>query len=183
MGRPKLLLPWGESTVLHATLAALQGGGVERIVLVTAPGHGLEELAPPPGVELAENPEPASGMLSSVQIGWQTLVEGPTETILICPADLPALRPATVRAMLAAHREHGGPVLPSYHGERGHPLLLPRRWAARIPELDPAIGLRQLLALAASELLRLPVDDPGTVRDVDTPEAYERLRPRSGGDR
>jgi CTP:molybdopterin cytidylyltransferase MocA len=178
MGRPKLLLPWGDATVLDATLAALGGGGVETVVVVAEPGGPLAGWQPPPAVERVENPRPEEGMLSSVVAGWRRLADGPERLLLVCPADLPALQPGTVAALIAAQRSHGGLVVPSLAGRQGHPLLVPWRWARHIPELDPTIGLRQLLALAAGELLRVPVADPGTVRDVDTPEAYEELRPR-----
>lgn len=175
MGRPKLHLPWGEGTVLGATLAALRGGGVERIVVVVAAAPPADPA--PPGVEWAINPAPEGGMLSSILVGWRALAAAAPNPLLVCPADLPALAAATVAGLLAAQRRHGGPVVPTYRGRRGHPLLLDPAWAARIPELDPAVGLRQLLALAADDLLQLPVEDPGAVHDVDTPEDYERLRP------
>lgn len=178
MGRPKLLLPWGATDVLGATLAALQAAGVARIVVVYALDGPLAQWRPPPGVELVANPRPELGMLSSVQAGWQALLAAPPEVLVVCPGDQPGLRPETVKQLLAVQRTHGGIVVPSHRGKRGHPLLVPRRWALRIPELDHQIGLRELLVLGAAEVHRVAVEDPGAVADVDTPDAYERLRPR-----
>jgi CTP:molybdopterin cytidylyltransferase MocA len=69
-GPPKLLLPSARSTVLGSTLAALRHGGAGRIALVCAPGDAeLLRWAPGQGVELALNPDPDRGMLSSIWAG------------------------------------------------------------------------------------------------------------------
>ena len=199
MGRPKLLLPWGQSTVLESTLAALREGGVPTIVVVLAPLGPLAGWLPPPGVRTAVNPEPASGMLSSVLVGLAALaaaggtsarVEGASalsgehvdapasapDPLLVCPADLPALRASTIAALLAAYRERGGVVVPRHGRRRGHPLLIAPRWQARLPEIaHHQTGLRRILELAAGAVHEVPVDDPGSIRDVDTPEDYATL--------
>ena len=38
MGRPKLLLPYRDGTIVGSVVQALRGGGVSTIVLVTSPG-------------------------------------------------------------------------------------------------------------------------------------------------
>jgi len=201
MGRPKLLLPWGESTVLESTLAALREGGVPTIVVVLAPQGPLAGWRPPSGVLTAVNSMPASGMLSSVLVGLAALAadnaasaqvesaaavsDEPThapvaapDPLLVCPADLPALRASTVAALLAAYRERGGIVVPRHGRRRGHPLLISPRWQARMPEIAHyQTGLRRILELAAGAVHELPVDDAGSIRDVDTPEDYTRLVP------
>src|SRR5687767_7060979 len=87
MGKPKLLLPWGQTTVLESTLAALQGGGVEAVVVVLAPDGPLSRWTPPPGVRCAVNPAPAQGMLSSVRAGLEALGAGatsPPDPLFVC---------------------------------------------------------------------------------------------------
>jgi molybdenum cofactor cytidylyltransferase len=180
MGRPKLLLPWGGSTVLESTLAALRGGGVPRILLVIAPAGPLATWEPPAGVCVVVNPDASRGMLSSTLVGLGSLGSdgAAPDPLLVCPADLPALRADTVAALLAAYRSEGGVVVPRHGRRRGHPLLISPIWQARMPELAAREGgLRRLLELAAGAVHELSVDDPGSVRDVDTPQDYEGLRP------
>ena len=176
MGRPKLLLPWGDSTVLESTLAALRDGGVSTNVVVLAPRGPLEEWRPPSGVRTAVNPDPASGMLSSVLVDFAALSAPAPDPLLVCPADLPALRASTVTALLAAYRECGGIVVPRHGRRRGHPLLISPRWQARMPELaHHQAGLRRILELAAGVVHELAVDDPGCIRDVETPRTTPRF--------
>jgi molybdenum cofactor cytidylyltransferase len=221
MGRPKLLLPWGETTVVGAVVAALRGAGVETPLLVLGPADGgpdrpqpgrpdaraagapaagdraarhpagsarlpagsdrLRAWAAAAGIAVAENPRPERGMLSSIQAGVEALGGGAAlarrgEVLLVCPADLPALRAETVRALLAAMQAAAAPLaLPVHGGRRGHPLAIAAHLVPEIARLDPAIGLRELRDRHAGELLALEVEDPGCVADLDTPADYAGL--------
>lgn len=184
MGRPKPLLPFGDTTVLGAVAAALAGGGAREVVVVAAPDdRALARHATRLGLACAVNPDPSRGMLSSVLAGIEALGGAAAlarrgEPLLVCPADLPALAPATVRAVLDALAAGAALALPVHRGRRGHPLGIAPRLAAEIATLDLAAGLRQLLDRHPGELAEIPVDDPGAVDDVDTPDDYRRLRGR-----
>lgn len=215
MGRPKLLLPFGDSTVLVSLLDALREGGVGGALLVLAPAETSEadaalhelaqglardrELAQDWKLHLAINPQPERGMLSTLQAGVAALPPGflddPENTLLVSPADLPALSPETVRKVIEARERTGAqlvvPVMepskesrggatrgaPQRKGRRrGHPLALSPARVREIAGLDPSVGLRQLLQRHADRLLEVPVSDPGTFRDVDRPEDLGELR-------
>jgi molybdenum cofactor cytidylyltransferase len=206
MGRPKLLLPFaGEAygggaggTVIGATLAALAAGGAGRIAVVTRAGdrplrawlrgQAAAEIArrtgqagQEPELVAVVNPHPERGMLSSIVIGLEALggpgAGGGPEPLLVCPADLPELAPATVAAVLDRLAATGaGLAVPVHAGRRGHPLAIAAGLAAEIPGLDPAVGLRQLLERHPDRLAEVPAADPGCVRDLDTEEDYRRLR-------
>jgi molybdenum cofactor cytidylyltransferase len=183
MGRPKLLLPFNGGPLVAGVVNALLGGGVEEIVLVTAPeDEDLRGWARRSGIESTVNPDPERGMLSSVLEGIGFL-GGATElarlgvTLLVSPADLPNLQAETVIALLRRMRESGAPIAePIYQGKRGHPLGVARRLIPEIETLDLDVGLRQIRNRHEAELLEVPVEDAGVVQDVDTPEEYERLQ-------
>ena len=182
MGRPKLLLPYRGSTVVGSLVAALAAGGVGEVVLVVASDRGsLARWGRAAGLTVAVNPDPSRGMLSSVRVGIAALggavaLSPRGAPLLVAPGDLPALRPATVAALLRSFAATAAPLaVPVHRGRRGHPLLISPRLIAEIDRLDPAVGLRQLLARHPGELLRVEVDDPGVLHDVDTSEDYRRL--------
>lgn len=198
MGRPKLLLPLGDGTVLGATLASLAAGGVGRLIVVTrhddralrawlrreaageiATRRALPAL-PTPRVVVAVNPDPERGMLSSVRQGLAALASSELDQpVLVCPADLPALAPETVAAVLAALAPGRVALAVPLHGaRRGHPLAIAADLVPEVFTLDPEVGLRQLLDRHRDDLVEVPVVDAGCVRDVDTPEDYREL----GGD-
>ncbi len=177
MGRPKLLLPVGGTVVVARVVEALRSGGVNRIVLVIAPGDlELASWAGASEVELAVNPDPSRGMLSTVVAGLGQLGEAVPEVLLVAPGDLPWLTSAEVRRLLVAQNERdAGLAVPVFRGRRGHPLAIARRLIAEVLNLDPEVGLRQLLALHPAELCEVESDSPGVLADLDTPEDYQRL--------
>jgi molybdenum cofactor cytidylyltransferase len=181
MGRPKLLLPFGDTTVVGATLRALRCGGVDRVALVIAAGDdALRAWAEVAEVEVAENPRPERGMLSSVHCGLEALggdekLASAGGILLVMPADMPTVDPATVRRLVETARDPASPLtVPVYRGKRGHPLVISASPLRDLANLDPAVGLRQLLERHA--VTELPVDDAGVVTDVDTPAEYQRLQ-------
>jgi molybdenum cofactor cytidylyltransferase len=171
MGRPKLLLPFRDGTVVGSLIRALREGGVSEIFLVIAPGdETLRAWGAEAGVRIAVNPDPERGMLSTILEG--IAVAGDKETLVVCPADLPALLPSTVRTVLA---QQSPLALPSYQGRRGHPLVISPELIPEIRTLHLNVGLRELLDRHPDSLRVVEVDDPGCVRDVDTPEDYQAL--------
>jgi molybdenum cofactor cytidylyltransferase len=202
MGRPKLLLPYETGTVLGAVVAALRAAGAAPIVVVVAAGDAalrdwcgaaagaggaLGEGAGGGGsgaceLTVALNAAPELGMLSSILAGLAALGGADELTrrgapLLVCPGDLPALRPATVAELLRRREAAGaGLAVPVYRGRRGHPLAIAPALIPEVQHLDPSRGLRHLLDLHAGDLLRVESDDPGCVADLDTPKDYERLR-------
>lgn len=180
MGRQKLLLPWQGKTLLDHLVGNLRQGGADRLVLVgRADDAALADWASAAGVDLAVNPDPDRGMLSSVRCGLAALgaeaVAAVAEAVLVCPADHPAVQPATVAAILERLRSGALLAVPRHGGRRGHPLAIAPCLLVEIAGLDPAVGLRQLLERRSRDLAEVPVDDPGVVLDIDTPEDYERL--------
>ena len=182
MGRPKLLLPFGTTTIVAALVAALRAGGASPVVLVTAPGdEELRRTMAAAGCRVAVNPDPERGMLSSIRegiaaLGGARVLADRGEILLVAPADLPALRPATVAELLWRRAAAGAPLaVPTFQGGRGHPLAIAPALLPEIETLDLSVGLRELLDRHATAVLEVPVDDPGAVRDVDTAEDYAGL--------
>src|SRR6185503_3883247 len=79
MGRPKMLLPWGETTVLGCLVAQWQQTGARQITVVVAANDSgitneLDRIGFPREQRIT-NPDPARGMFSSIQAaarwhGW-----------------------------------------------------------------------------------------------------------------
>jgi molybdenum cofactor cytidylyltransferase len=180
MGRPKLLLPFRDGTIVSALAASLRAAGVDPIVLVTAPGdEELRNWAREAGLAVAINPDPERGMLSSIREGIKALTPAQRgEILLVSPADLPNLRAESILHLLRRMEEARAPLAhPTYHGRRGHPLAIAPELIPEIETLDPAVGLRQLRDRHAGSVLEVEVEDAGVVQDVDTVEDYRALTP------
>jgi molybdenum cofactor cytidylyltransferase len=170
----KLLADVGGTPMLARTIRTLLDGGVERIMVVTAPGSALSALAilDDPRVATVVNADPSRGMFSSIQAGIAAAGAN-SDPILVHPGDMPFVQPQTVAAVLAASRI-GDVVTPRYGAKRGHPVALPGHLRVAILSADPASNLSAVLKAAAIDRLELEVDDPGVLRDVDTPQDLSR---------
>ncbi len=185
MGRAKPLLPFGDTTLIGATVSALERGGAHAVIVVTrADDRTLIHWAKEHKIRQVENPAPHRGMLSTIQAGVAVALQLYREpTLLVSPADLPRLKAESVTQVVRALDQTGVALaVPTWRGKRGHPLAIAHRLAGEIAQLDLELGLRQLLTLHAEELVSLPTGDPGVVRDVDTPEDYARLAAQAVGE-
>ena len=187
MGTQKLLLPFGDSTVIGAVVRAALASRADRVLVVlgadrdavreeiervrasgrSGEGHGSDRLG------FTVNDSYASGMLSSVQAGFRAL---PTdaEAAVVMLGDQPFLPCAVVDAVIAAYRDSGrGIVIPVFQGRRGHPALVDMKYRGEVLGLDPAEGLRQLVHAHPDDVREVEAGDADILRDLDTPEDYK----------
>jgi molybdenum cofactor cytidylyltransferase len=179
MGRPKLLLPWHDRTVIEHTLDAWQSGGVTRIVIVVRSDdtqlldivRHSDALAVVPSV-------PPPEMKDSIRLALEQIARQfqPTnaDAWLLAPADLVRLTPRLIDRLLAAYDPaHPMLVAPTAGGRRSHPVLLPWAVAAAVRELPPHEGVDALVNRCAVH--EIPWPDNRIAEDLDTPADYARL--------
>jgi molybdenum cofactor cytidylyltransferase len=80
-----------------------------------------------------------------------------------------------IDAVLDEHRlDHPVAVVPAYGGRRGHPLLLPWRWASSVNQLPIGAGVNQMLN--DIPVRELDWHDCHILEDLDNPRQYAQLR-------
>jgi molybdenum cofactor cytidylyltransferase len=175
MGRPKALLPTGASGLpfVRVICDTLVAAGVSPLVVTRA--ELVESIkAVLPGTTLVVNPEPDRGQLSSLLLGLDAL--GPRDAVLVTLVDLPRFRPTTVAALISTwHRTHAPLVRPVHEGRHGHPAIFGEPLLRALRSADVSLGAKPVIQRFSAEAIEVAVDDPGTVDDIDTPEAYKRL--------
>ena len=120
------------------------------------------------------NPNPIRGPISSLQAGLHGLPPS-AAGVLFAPVDHPLFSSTTVRALIEAFSETGAPlVVPSFDGWRGHPVLFGRALFPELMEPDLPEGARTVVRRYLRDRIQLPVDDPGILADIDTPEDYHK---------
>lgn len=181
MGRPKMLLPWGNSTVIERVITTFLEAGVQDILVVT--GGAREEVERAidayPVRRLYNENHASAEMLSSIQKGLQALPEE-AQSALIGLGDQPQVRGEVVRLVCEAYRQSGaGLIVPSYQMRRGHPWLVARALWSELLTMDASDSPRNFLTRHADEIHYVNVDTDTILADLDTREDYERARPRS----
>ena len=90
---------------------------------------------------------------------------------LIIPADLPLVRPTTLKSVAQALEQRSHEVvLPFFDGRQGHPVAFSADCFAALAALHGDKGAASVVrdARAKNQTLELPVDDEGIVTDIDT---------------
>ena len=182
MGQPKMLLPWGKTTVLGQVIETLRSATIEDILVVTGGAREqVEQIVMHCAIRSTHNPNHASGeMLSSLQAGIRYLAgqERPPDALLLCLGDQPQMEARSVRAVAERfERTRAGIVVPSYQMRRGHPWILARPLWEEVEALSPVGTMREFLNKHAGEIEYVSVDTPSILADLDTPEDYLKSRP------
>lgn len=170
MGTWKMLLPWGDSTVLDCALDNALAF-CDRVILVTG-YRGTELLARyqgTAGISLCHNANYQEGMFSSIQAGAQQLEAG---DFFIVPGDMPLID-SEVYATLWRHRTRRVCLVPEYAAGFGHPVLLPEDMRETLITAAASCNLRQLMIRRGRE--GVPVGTAAIHWDLDTPEHYRCL--------
>jgi len=179
MGRVKQTLPWGDTTIIAEVVRRLQASGLSEIVVVTGAARAEVEAAlAATGARLVFNPDYETGeMARSLQWGLKALPENCLAALAVL-GDQPQIEPEVVQAVVQRWRETQAPVVaPFYQGRRGHPLLFDRALWAELMALPPQANPRQLVQ-AAAQIESVEIEADSILRDLDTPEDYERERKR-----
>lgn len=179
MGQPKMLLKWGQTTVLGHVISTFQQAGIQDIVVVVGGAREqVEEIVNQHRVRSVYNDEHANGeMLLSLQraIEAQSLQ---TRATLIALGDQPQIEEGTVR--LISEKFHSGKsrlIVPSFEMRRGHPWLVARSLWTEILALRPQRSPRDFLKQHAQEIEYVQVQTSSILADIDTLEDYLRSRP------
>jgi len=129
-----------------SALAAALGASGARIVRCTNADDGM-------GASLA------CGVSSAPDAtGW-----------IVALADMPWVSPEAIARIAAAIAEGAPVAAPFYRGERGHPVGFGKVCYAALVALRGDEGAKSIVTAHRDSLARIDVDDPGVLRDVDTP--------------
>lgn len=172
MGEFKPLLEIGSMTLIEKAITTLKESDVEKIVVVMGnQSERLAKYAGISGVTLVENENYLhSQMLDSIKLGLRHL-DHRCEKILILPVDMPLFTKESIHTLTASQHDL---TYISYHGKKGHPIMIRQNIVPRILDFDGELGLKGILMQIEDKVI-IPVEDPGIIHDADTPENYQKL--------
>jgi molybdenum cofactor cytidylyltransferase len=179
MGTNKLLLPFGQHTVLGQIISVLQACPLDAILVVT--GHERDKIEAmfgtiPAAPRFAYNPNYASGdMVSSIQAGLAALDDDSRcKAALVALGDQPKIERRIAEQVMAAYAP-GTVVIPSFNRHGGHPILIDRACWPDILALPLGASLRDVWRAHPDWLRYVNVDTDSILRDMDTPEDYAQI--------
>ena len=167
-GSNKLLHPLLTGVPIAVTAARSLIAVLPRCVAVVRPGADeLAALLRAEGLEVVVCPNADEGMGAS--LACAAAAAGEAEGYLVALGDMPYIRGSSLAAIRDALAAGPALVAPYFRTRRGHPVGIAGRFRAELLAASGDEGARQLLEKHAADLVKVPVGDPGVIRDVDTP--------------
>ncbi|NQD95804.1 nucleotidyltransferase family protein [Pseudomonas sp. CrR25] len=160
--------------LLAATLATARRS-FANVYVVLRPEDDAEALGVGADVPLVRCAEADLGMGHSLAACVRALADQPADAMAVLLGDMPWIADASLRR-LASAAEPARIVFPLHGGERGHPVIFGRRYWPELLALTGDQGAKAVLARHRQACLAVALDDPGVLRDVDTPQALPGAR-------
>jgi molybdenum cofactor cytidylyltransferase len=174
MGRHKLLLPVGDSTLLGAAVHPLLASTLDEVVVVlgceAAAVREAAGLPETPRLRFALNPDWADGMAASLRCGLQECAGA--DAALVALGDQPGIAAAPLEALLAAARNGAPLALPVHDGRAGHPVVFARELFGELLSLEGDVGGREVVRRHWSRAVCVPALP---LPDVDSDADYRAL--------
>ena len=174
-GKQKMLLPWKDSTIIETTLARISESSPAEIWLITS--ELTHEQLQGSEANIRLNPHAMHGMTTSIQCGVNA-TDSEVDAYMICLGDMPLILPATYSRLMDEFAQSKDPdciVQPVFQGRPGQPVIFSKKYRAEILSHKEPEGCREIIRDNNSHLLRVEVNDPGIIQDIDDPETYMLL--------
>jgi molybdenum cofactor cytidylyltransferase len=178
MGYPKMLLPWGQVSVIrHVCQQVLACGLFEVVVVIGDRADAVRAQIEDLPVRIVFNPRYAQDeMLSSLQVGLAEIWHS-CDACLVVLGDQALLTPEVIQAIPQAYfAGYGEIVTPTYEGQQGHPVLIDKHYWQELMALPPGSAPRDMLRKRRNLIYQVVMGTDAVVRDLDTPEDYQQAR-------
>lgn len=176
MGRSKALLPFGAGgpSFLGRIVATMREGGVDDVLVIGRPEDAeVRDAVLSAGARFVANEHHAHGQLTSIVAAVNAVDRPGVQGLLVMPVDMPFALPASFAAVLRNFGGAPGIVARAVHGGRhGHPVIFGRAFFDALRRADPEIGAKAVLRASPGALRDVEVEDPGILKDIDSPEDY-----------
>ena len=165
-GGDKLLHPLANGIAIGAQSARnLIAAGLEVVAVVKPGDFPAYEMFEEEGCSVTFCPHAARGMGASLAHGVES--SGVADGWVIALADMPHIKPGTIRLVVAALQEGAAIAAPSYLGTRGHPVGFAARFLNDLTRLSTDDGARGILDRHKDDIRLIECDDPGVLYDID----------------
>jgi molybdenum cofactor cytidylyltransferase len=168
LGRPKQLLPYGDTTLLGHVLDTARGSGFDQLVVaIGGAADDVRSAVDLSGADVVVNDAYGEGCSSSIAAAL-AVVDERADVLVLMLGDQPGVTAETVEALLAGRGDAPLAVC-LYDDGRGHPIAFARSVFDELADLHGDKGVWKLLDRGSA--VEVPV--AGTIPpDVDTEEDY-----------
>ena len=140
----------------------------ERVLAVVRPDSTrLKEFLEKENCRVVVCENAAEGMGASLACAVRSAPDA--QGFLVALADMPFIRSSTIAAVRDALAAGAPLAAPYFRARRGHPVGIAAKFRRELEALEGDEGARKILAANEERLRKIPVGDPGVLRDIDRP--------------
>lgn len=141
------------------------------VAVVRADNQILADALRQLGLQIVICAEEAAVMADSLvtAMRFAASIEANHDGYVIALADMPYIQASTISLVADAVTQGGGIVVPTFQGQRGHPVAFAAKFYTALLGVQGDAGARDILKLHADEVRWLACEDAGIVADIDTP--------------
>jgi molybdenum cofactor cytidylyltransferase len=173
MGEPKLLLPFGDGTVLSKTVDNVLACNVDEVIVVLgANAKTIKEVIADKPVKIIFNPEYERGMSTSLISGLKQ-VSHRALRIMVALCDQPLIEKDTYNKLIKeSTNSNKGITVPLYKARRGNPIIFAIRYKDEMMQLKGDVGGRELLERHPEDIYEVAVDSGSIYINLNTMDDY-----------
>jgi len=176
MGKAKLLLPFGDGTVLENTIDNLLKSSVDEVIVVLgANAPETKKVIADKAVKIIINPDYRQGMSTSLICGLKQ-VSHRAQRIMIALSDQPLIDEKTYNKLVQQSLNlDSGIVVPTHKSKRGNPIIFDIFYKEELLQLEGDVGGRDLLKRHPDDILEVDVDCEGIYINLNTIDEYKSV--------
>ena len=176
----KLLLPFGQHTIIEEILTQLQRTNAHEIIIVL--GYEQKKIIPLLSrfhqCTIVSHPGYRNGLTSSIQQGVKNISQN-SAGFMLCLSDLPFITYKEYQHLLNLFVKKD-PTQPcilrtTYKGKYGHPVIFSKHFRDAILQHSDPHGCKKIVRRNRHCLMEIEMDTNAILRDVDTDADYQRI--------
>ena len=174
----KMLLPFGESTILGSVVSNLEKSLVNEVVIVTDSEDAIgKQLTSYSNTKIVVNKDADMGMTTSIQCGVKA-TSSKSKGFMICLGDMPALDNDDFNLLINNYLDKTNEVIlvPKRDNRRGNPVIFSHHFLDHIMKLESMNGCKPLLLSFPSYVVEVPVLNEHFFLDIDTKADYRKAQ-------
>ncbi len=173
MGKPKLLLPLGSSTILGHTIDNLLSSGVDEVIIVLgAEAEEMKRAIAGKPVKVVFNPDYRRGMSTSLIAGLKQ-VSNQAQRVMVALCDQPLIEKITYNKLInESLNSNKGITVPLYKAKRGNPIIFTINYKDELLGLKGDVGGREIVRRHPDDILEVAVDSGSIYINLNTMDDY-----------
>lgn len=167
----KLLLPFGDKTMVEHIIVLLLQSEIEQITVVI--GHESDKVKNKinhKAVHFVFNKDYKTGMTSSIKTGLREHLND--DGVLVCLGDMPFLKTADIN-LIIKHFQPGKIIIPSFKKKMRNPVLFSKKFFNAMLQHKEKNGCKAILQANEENVISVEISDGDRFIDIDKPEDYD----------